>query len=354
MRKYLLPPNGRFYKANLHSHSSCSDGGLSPEAMKAKYKQKGYSVLAVSDHDALHSHNELTEDDFLMLTAYEISIRDDADPTPHAFRKVVDINLLAKEPDNLTQIGYHPETVQWLIDRGKMTQQEVDDIKYAGELRDLKYYPANMNKIIKTANENGFLVTLNHTAWSNTNFNDYGTYEGLWGIEVYNHSCYANYGLHNNEAAYADILRTGKRIFAVATDDNHNHRDGTPNCDSFGGFIMIKSEKLDYPSIISALEKGDFYASCGPEIYTLYYEDGYVHIECSDVCDISMLTLGRRGVRVGAESGKTINSASFKIDPEMHGLVRFRITDKNGKNAYTNPYYVDEFDDTAVKRRVII
>ena len=33
MKKYLLPPGGQFYKANLHCHTTCSDGNLSPEAV---------------------------------------------------------------------------------------------------------------------------------------------------------------------------------------------------------------------------------------------------------------------------------------------------------------------------------
>ena len=39
---------------------------------------------------------------------------------------------------------------------------------------------------------------------------------------------------------------------------------------------MIKAESLSYESIINALKKGDFYASCGPEIYDLYIEDNKV------------------------------------------------------------------------------
>ena len=35
MKKYLLPETGNFYKANLHSHSTVSDGTLTPAEMKA-------------------------------------------------------------------------------------------------------------------------------------------------------------------------------------------------------------------------------------------------------------------------------------------------------------------------------
>ena len=34
MRKYLLPENGNFYKANLHCHTDVSDGAKTPEEVK--------------------------------------------------------------------------------------------------------------------------------------------------------------------------------------------------------------------------------------------------------------------------------------------------------------------------------
>lgn len=353
MRKYLLPEKGEFYKANLHSHSTLSDGRMTPEEMKAEYKMRGYKILAVSDHDALHEHNALTEEDFLMLTAYEISIRSDDDPMPHAFRKVVDLNLFAKEPYNLTQCGYHPETVDWLVKRGKLTKEEQANIKYTGELRDLYYYPENINKIVKTANEAGFLVSLNHPEWNNITAEDYLKYEGLWAVEVYNHGCYADSGLYDSEAVFDDFLRSGKQIFATATDDNHNWADGTYRCDSFGGFTMIKAEKLDYASVIGALERGEFYASSGPLIEELYFEDGYCHIKTSPAADISLLTLGRRGERIASENGEPVTEAKFKIDPENYGLVRFRVRDLSGKKAWTNAYYTDEFCPGAKKVRTV-
>ena len=47
MRKYLLPENGNFYKVNLHCHSNFSDGRKSPEEIKARYKELGYSACIV-------------------------------------------------------------------------------------------------------------------------------------------------------------------------------------------------------------------------------------------------------------------------------------------------------------------
>lgn len=353
MKTYLLKNSGNFYKANLHCHSSCSDGKLTPAEIKAAYKEKGYSIVAFSDHDALHSHNELSDPSFLALTAYEISIRTD-DETPHAYRKIVDLNLLAKEPNNLTQIAYHPYTVSWLVERGKMTQQEVDAIQYAGDLRDLRYYPGNINKIIKTANENGFLVTVNHPMWSLA-IGDHSQYEGAWAMEIYNHGCYALNGLPSADMVYDDMLRSGKKLFCVATDDNHSWMPmDSYRSDMFGGFVMIRAESLTYKNIIAALENGDFYSSTGPEISELYYEDSFVHITCSAAESICMTTLGRKGERISTDDGSPVTSAKFKIHPTEYGYVRFCVIDHNGKKAWTNAYYVEDFEPTATPRHVII
>ena len=47
MRKYLLPENGNFYKANLHCHSTVSDGTLTPEEMK---EEEQYWANFVKNH----------------------------------------------------------------------------------------------------------------------------------------------------------------------------------------------------------------------------------------------------------------------------------------------------------------
>ena len=51
MKKYLLPETGNFYKANLHCHTTYSDGRKTPEQVKARYKGLGYSIVAYTDHD---------------------------------------------------------------------------------------------------------------------------------------------------------------------------------------------------------------------------------------------------------------------------------------------------------------
>ena len=41
---------GRFYRGNLHTHSTRSDGLKSPEEVVAVYRDHGYDFLALTDH----------------------------------------------------------------------------------------------------------------------------------------------------------------------------------------------------------------------------------------------------------------------------------------------------------------
>ena len=41
MKKYLLPRSGRFFKAGMHTHTTVSDGKMTPEETKAAYKALG-------------------------------------------------------------------------------------------------------------------------------------------------------------------------------------------------------------------------------------------------------------------------------------------------------------------------
>ena len=41
MKKYLISPEKKQYKANMHSHSTFSDGKLTVEQLKEAYMERG-------------------------------------------------------------------------------------------------------------------------------------------------------------------------------------------------------------------------------------------------------------------------------------------------------------------------
>ena len=47
----IIDGNGeRWYKGNLHTHTTDSDGLKSPDDVKRLYKSLGYDFLALTDH----------------------------------------------------------------------------------------------------------------------------------------------------------------------------------------------------------------------------------------------------------------------------------------------------------------
>ena len=73
----------------------------------------------------------------------------------------------------------------------------------------------------------------------------------------------------------------------------------------------------------------------------MWFEDGILHIDCSDVKSIRLNTGIRAAKNIASRDGTSLNTAEFAIKPE-YGYVRLTLTDKNGKHAYTNAYFTDE------------
>ena len=70
-RKHLISQEGTFYKANLHCHTTLSDGAMTPAQIKEMYVRHGYSVVAYTDHNIYKYHEELQDENFIPLAGYE-------------------------------------------------------------------------------------------------------------------------------------------------------------------------------------------------------------------------------------------------------------------------------------------
>ena len=301
--------------------------------MKEMYQNQGYAIVAFTDHDVLVPHPELADDDFLPLNGYEIEINDETRQYTDQLKvKTCHICLIALEPNNYKQVCFHRTKYLFCnavnyADKIQFDENEPDYERH--------YSHEGINDIIKKGRDNGFFVTYNHPAWSLENYNDYMGYNNMHAMEIFNSDSSAAGHCDYNEKEYDDMLRGGKRIFCIAVDDNH----GLVSC--FGGFTMIKAEKLNYKTVTTALLNGDFYASQGPEINGLWFEDGKIHITCSDVRRIILNTDSRHVGIVRAEEGKTVNEATFKVH-KNDIYVRITVEDEKGKRANTNAYFADE------------
>ena len=330
MRYNILPPSGNFYKANLHCHSTFSDGALTPSEIKDLYRSRGYAVVAFTDHELLMDHSYLNDASFLALTGYEVFINESKPVRSFSDRKTTHLNLLASRPDNVKHVCYNPDAV-WADPRGIKNQ-----VEHVGEIVNREHTTEFLNRLIREANENGFLVTYNHPAWSLATYDDYKDLTGLFAIEVINGGCVSE-GLPDTPGPYDDLLRLGNRLKCVGTDDNHNRFPiSSPNHDSMRGWIVIRADGLNYGTIFAAIRRGDFYTSSGPEISQLYVEDNVLHIECSPVRSIVVNSSGRAAGVIHASSGETVVGADIKLHSDFYDYLRVTIEDECGHRAYSN------------------
>ncbi|MCI8441090.1 MAG: PHP domain-containing protein [Provencibacterium sp.] len=321
MKKYLLPQEGIFFKANLHAHTTLSDGRLTPEQLKDFYLAHGYSIVAYTDHRRYAFHKELCDEHFLALAAYEVDINEwPKIPGDFSRVKTYHINLYDCDPENGAEekVRINP-----------LPERRYGDTDY-------------INHFVEEMRACGFLACYNHPYWSLQNYEDYKDLRGFFAMEIYNHGCEIDglFGAHPQ--AYDEMLRTGSRLFCLATDDNHNsHPAESPLCDSFGGFTMIKAPALRYGDVIEALKAGSFYSSTGPLLEELTLENKQLHIRCSPVEKIYVITEGRRCYYNVAEPGQTLSEATFTLQGD-EGYFRVDCRDSSGRHAYSNAYFLDQ------------
>lgn len=337
--RHLLPEVGQYFKANLHTHSTVSDGAWTPEQLKKAYKEQGYQIMAFTDHEVLVPQHHLSDPDFLILNGYEFEVFQPGYSKHH--RKTYHLNFFAKDPNQRKQLYNH--NYNW----GNTLNYESQVVCDGDDNR--SYSVQAVNDIIRQANEMGYLVSYNHPSWCLHSYPDYAGLKGLWAVEVYNNECaLIGYDDDPNVNVFQDLLRQGNRIFPLATDDFH----ALPNPRHiFGGWIMVGAQKLEYGSVMQALEKGDFYASTGPQIHSLTLEGSKLRLTCDEAVMVKLLTHNRLGQRVLAKPGQSLTQAEFDIStwltdcPEEFAdmaFLRLKVTNAQGKEAYTRAYWRKE------------
>ena len=340
MMKNLLPLVPHYFKANLHTHSNVSDGKYTPEEVKELYKSCGYQILAITDHSTLVPHPELNDSDFLTLLSYELNVNE---PTLSKKGKTYHLNLFAKNPEN-------PLRFSSRANAGQVWDSEEKQLLF-GAIADQQYSTEYINRIIAAATKAGFLVAYNHPTWSQQEYPDYIGLKGLWGMEIYNHTCFCLGYEEYNDRVYQDLLTQNSRLFPIAADDFHNFPHGPLG----GGWIMVGAEKLDYAAVMQALEKGDFYASTGPEIHSLQLDGTVLSMSCSDAVSVSIRSHRRQAKRFSPEIGEPLRGVSFDLAPWMEkwteeeqpdAFIRLIVTDAAGNKAYTRADRYSELSDT--------
>jgi len=334
MKKHLMPEGGNFYKVNLHCHTSLSDGTLTPEEVKEIYKKEGYSAVAFTDHDALIPHHkELSDDEFIALNGFEITLSEKETSERLGVKRTCHMCFIAKDPENITHVcWFHRVHYDKNID--KVVIEDKPEFK-------VDFTPECVNEAIARAKAAGFYVTYNHPTWSRNGYSDYINFKGADAMEIVNYGCVCLGYPEYNERVYDDMLFGGERLACVAADDNHNKHPGTAEWDSFGAWVWVKADKLGYREITAALERGDYYASTGPEILDVYCEDGKIFVKTSPAARIRFSTGTRHAKLVANADGSPVTEASMTLK-EKDAYVRITVVDEKGNTAYTRAYFLDE------------
>jgi predicted metal-dependent phosphoesterase TrpH len=296
---------GRFWRGNLHTHSTRSDGVLSPEEVCRRYRAEGYDFLALTDH-------------FVGAYAYPI-----VDTVP--FRTEGFTTILGAE-----------------LHSGAMANGELWHILAVGlpadfapsQSPDFHVHPGQETgaEIAARAVAAGAFVAIAHPQWSGLTLADARGITAAHAVEVYNHGCAAGCDRPDGFGIADLLLSEGRRLTMIATDDAHFYEP-----DHFGGWVMVKAPENTPEALLKALKAGHFYSSQGPEIRGVHHLGDRIAVECSAAA--SVIVQGR-GTGARAVHGPSMTRAEVPLG-RMAGSDWLRVTvvDAAGRRAWSNPFW---------------
>lgn len=293
---------GRFYKGNLHTHSTRSDGLIDPEEVCKRYRERGYDFVCLSDH---------------FQAAYDYPVVDTSAYRTNSFTTIhgAECHALATEGGE----HWHILAVGLPLDFEPNRQDETG------------------SQLAQRCLDAGAFVVIPHPEWYALTLADAQSIPGAHAVEVYNHTSQVRQA-RGGGAYYLDaLLNTGRQVNAVAADDAHWFFDGDRNRDAFGGWVMVKAERNEPEELVAALKAGNYYSSQGPTIENITIADGNVDIACSPA--IQIMVVGRAS-KNQAISGSGMTSARLSLQKFAGDWCRVMVMSADGKLAWSNPIYL--------------
>ena len=289
---------GRFYRGNIHTHSTRSDGRLEPAEVCRTYRDSGYDFLCLSDH---------------FLGKYGFPITDTTGFRTNRFTTILGAEIHA--PAN--------------------SQGELWHILAAG--LPAEFAPTAEDEVgvalATRARAAGAFVGIAHPQWSGLTIEDgRAMAHAAHAVEIYNHGCALESTRADGTYLLDQLLDQGRRLTAYAADDAHFRF-----ADGFGGWMMVKAEANEAEALLDAMKAGRFYSSQGPIIHTFAVEGGEAHVECSAVNNIAVVG---RGSRVSHRFAPQQTRAVLPAGIFAGDWCRLVITDAAGNSAWSNPFWL--------------
>ena len=298
---------GTFYRGNLHTHSTLSDGALDVGDVCRRYDDEGYDFVCMSEH---------------LVGLFDYPIAD-----TRSFRTDTFTTILGAE-----------------VHTGQLSNGEIWHILAVGLPLDFKppvapnfngaEAPESGADVAQRCRDAGAFVAIAHPQWYNLTLADAMTIEAAHAVEIYNHGCAMECDRPDGWAVMDLMLSEGRRLSACATDDAH-----FKGPDHFGGWVMVKAEANEPYALLSALKDGAYYSSTGPRLHDLWIEDNRIHVKCSPADRIMAVGAGAASKQVfgnGMSEG-SLPLARFKAG----GWVRVIVADRFGRRAWSNPIWFD-------------
>jgi hypothetical protein len=291
---------GNWYRGNLHTHSTNSDGQKSPRDVCAVYRRKGYDFISLTDH---------------FLDRYNFPVTDTSPYRTDGFTTIYGAELHAPK----TSLGdlWHVLAVGLPLDFRTTGKKETG---------------AQLANRAKAA---GAYVAVAHPAWYDLTDRDVLSIKSASAIEILNTTCVEHNGKGDSVGYLDRLLSQGKRYHAIATDDAHFN---PKRPDWAQNWVVVKGKRLQPESLLDALHKGHFYASQGPQILDVKFLRGKkVRVRTSPVR--AMRLSGKGASADFANKSKDFTQAELSLSSLTGGYGRLTVIDKRGRKAWTNPFW---------------
>src|SRR5581483_4489209 len=244
----------RWYRGNTHAHTRNSDGDSAPDSVVRWYRAHGYHFTFITDHEFITDVAPLNAafgapGQFLAISAQEITQRtrdsSHVDTVRQAHVNALGVTAVIRPlgPQNIANqsiASTYARNIAEIRKAGGVPQVNHPNFRWSVRVADMASLPDSI--LFEVWNGHPFVNNLGGADSA-----------GRW--------------VPSHEAAWDSLLTRGKTIWGVADDDSHSftaeEADVVDAARPGRGWVMVRADTLSPSAILSALRRGDFYASTG-------------------------------------------------------------------------------------------